>query len=132
GLAVGTYTGVLVATAAPATNSPFSVPVTLTITPATPAILVTAMVNAASMNPSAPQAANSILAAFGTFPGCSSGAQVQVDNNPTTVFYSSPTQVNFLLPARVAGEPSAAVQFACAGLTSAAMPIPIAASTPGI
>src|SRR5439155_22482839 len=94
-------------TAAAAVNSPFSVPVTLTITPATPAkpaILVTAMVNAASMNPSSGQAANSILAAFGTFPGCSSGAQVLVDHNSTTVFYSSPTQVNFLLPARAAGE----------------------------
>ena len=95
-----------------------------------PAIIIGALQNAASLADKI-AAANDIVAAFGTFPGCSS-ASVTVDGASTTVFYSSPTQVNFLLPGSVAGETSANLQFACAGLTSQVIPVPVAPTSPGI
>lgn len=134
GLAAGTYSGSIVLTSAPATNSPLSVPVTLTVAqppPALPAISVAAIVNAASMQPG-PAAPNTIVSAFGTFPGCNSVAQVTIDSNATSVFASTPTQINFLVPASVSGETAASVQIACAGLTSQTTTLPIATVDPAI
>ncbi len=93
-------------------------------------ITIGALQNAASLADKI-AAPNDIVAAFGSLPGCVS-ATVTVDGVPTTVFYSSPTQVNFLLPGSVAGETSATLQFACAGLTSQAIQIPVAPTSPGI
>ena len=95
-----------------------------------PAITIGALLNAASLADKI-AAANDIVAAFGNFPGCAS-ATVTVDGVSTPVFYSSPTQVNFLLPAGVASETSANLLFGCAGLTSQVTPIPVASTSPGI
>jgi uncharacterized protein (TIGR03437 family) len=134
GLAAGTYQGTILVTSPAATNSPLSIPVTLTVTgilPPTQTITVSSIVNGAGMrsNQGAP---NTILTAFGTFPGCSSAAQVRVDGSPTDVFYSDPSQINFLLPARVAGEGSASVQISCAGLASSVVTVPVTDVSPAI
>src|SRR6202020_695940 len=95
------------------------------------AISVGAIQNAASFSVGS-EAANTILTAFGDYPGCTAGAQVSVDGSPTSVFYSSPTQLNFLLPPGVSGEQSAAVQIECAGLTSAVIQLPVLNLAPAI
>lgn len=80
------------------------------------ALYVSAFVNAASLATGA-VAPNTIVSAFGSFPRCASGAQVNVGGAATAVFYSSPTQINFLVPASVAAAASAPLQIACAGLS---------------
>jgi uncharacterized protein (TIGR03437 family) len=72
------------------------------------------------------------MAAFGSFPGCTSGAQVSIDGAPTAVFASSTTQINFLVPATVAGEQTASVQITCGGITSQSVPLQIAGESPAI
>ena len=130
GLAAGVYQKNIVATASGVGNSPFVIPVTLTVTAPPPAIGVTSVVNAASFA-TGPAAPNTIASAFGTFAGCTSDAQVTVDGLMASVFYSSPAQVSFLIPASVAGESSAQTQISCAGL-SAAVAIPIATAAPSL
>ncbi len=130
GLAAGIYQKNIVATANGVGNSPFAIPVTLTVTAPPPAISVTSVVNAASFA-TGPVAPNTIAAAFGTFPGCSSDAQVTVDGMTATVFYSSPAQISFLIRAAVAGESTAQSQISCAGL-SATVAIPIATAAPSL
>ncbi len=125
GLAAGSYTGVITATAAGSANGTVTITVTLTVTPT---FSIGAVNNAASMTPGA--APNTILSAFGTFPGCSS-ATAAVDGAPTSVFYSSATQINFLMPASVANEGAAQVTLSCAG-ASAAAAVPIITVAPGI
>jgi uncharacterized protein (TIGR03437 family) len=134
GMAPGTYSGTIVLTGDGALNSPLSIPVTLTVEPVPlpqPAIAVAGISNAASMQPG-PAAPNTIVSAFGTFPGCNTGAQVSIDASRTTVFDSTPSQINFLVPASVAGQASAGVQITCGGLTSQPIPLPIAAVSPAI
>jgi uncharacterized protein (TIGR03437 family) len=129
GLAAGVYQGSIIVASADASNSPLTIPVTLTITPQPPAI--SSLVNAASMVQGS-GAPNEIATAFGSFPGCTSGAQVQIDDTATTVFFSSPAQVNFLLPARVAGETSISVQISCSGLTPTRVTLPSGNISPAI
>lgn len=131
GLAVGVYQKSLVATSSAAGNSPLTIPVTLTITAAPPAISVSSIVNAASFA-TGPMAPNTIVTAFGTFPGCSANAQATVDGNATTVVYSSTTQISLLIPGSVAGESAAQLQIACAGLTGPVTGVPIAAVSPAL
>jgi uncharacterized protein (TIGR03437 family) len=57
---------------------------------------------------------------------------VSVDGSPTAVFYSSPTQVNFLFPASVSGEDSASLQIQCAGLKSPLLQLPVLSLAPAI
>jgi len=106
----------------------FVVPVTLSVSAS---INVTAFANAASFA-GALGAPNTLMTAFGNFPGCTSSARVSIDGVPTPVFASSPAQINFLVPAAVAGKPSAIVQIACAGLTSQPVPMQIAVASPGV
>jgi uncharacterized protein (TIGR03437 family) len=130
GLAAGMYKGsITIASTVPGTN-PLVIPVALTIVAGPPAITVSAFVNAGSLQ-SLPVAPNTILSAFGTFPSCTS-AQVTVGGNSTTVFYSSPTQINFLIPSSVAGEANASVVVACAGLSSTPATLPVTAAVPAI
>ena len=106
----------------------FSVPVSLSV--AAPVVAVT-FANGASFA-AGPAAPNTLLAAFGSFPRCTSGAQVLIDGSSTIVFASSPTQINFLVPPAVAGKQIAMVQIACAGLTYQPVTMQIAAATPAI
>lgn len=120
GLEPGSYSTTLTLTFADSRT--FSVPVTLSV--AAP-IIIAALVNAASYA-AGPGAPNTLIAAFGSFSGCTSGAQVSIDGAPTAVFASSTTQINFLVPATVAGEQTASVQITCGGITSQSVPMQIA------
>lgn len=131
GLAAGVYQGTITATSSTAGVSPLNIPVTLTLTAAPQAISVGVIQNAASFRVGS-EAPNTILTAFGLYPGCTSGAQVSVDGGPTAVFYSSPTQVNFLFPASVSGEEWASVQIQCGGLKSAVIQVPVLNLAPAI
>jgi uncharacterized protein (TIGR03437 family) len=131
GLAAGVYQGTITATSSTAGVSPLNIPVTLTLTPAPLAISVSLIQNAASFKMGS-EAPNTILSAFGVYPGCTSGAEVSVDGSPTTVFYSSPTQLNFLFPASVSGETSASLQIQCGGLKSAVIQVPVLNLAPAI
>ena len=131
GLAPGTYNGTLTLSASVATNSPFTVPVTLTIPTPPPTISISKTVNAAS-NGSGAMAPNTILTAYGSFPGCSNNAQVLVNGSAASVFFSNATQINFLLPASVSTGPSAGIQISCAGLAAPAYTVPITTASPGI
>ncbi len=131
GLAPGSYQGTVTATSTAAGVSPLAIPVTLTVAAAPPAISVGVIQNAASFH-LGPEAPNTILTAFGLYPGCTTGALVTVDGSPTTVFYSSPTQVNFLFPQSVSGQDSASLQIQCGGLKSAVLKIPVLNLAPAI
>jgi uncharacterized protein (TIGR03437 family) len=131
GLAAGVYSGTIVATATGASNSPLSIPVTFTLTAKAPAISLSTIANGASFVTGS-AAPNTIVSAMGTFPGCTAAATVSVDGNETAVFYSSSTQVSFLVPESVANEAAAQVQISCAGLTSSPMPMSIAPAAPAI
>lgn len=131
GLPAGVYQGTITATSTGAGISPLAIPVTLTISALPPDISVASLQNAASFSADS-EAPNTILTAFGVYPGCTSAAQVAVDGSPTDVFYSSPTQVNFLLPARVSGKQSASVQIQCGGLKSPMLKVPVLNLAPGI
>jgi uncharacterized protein (TIGR03437 family) len=131
GLAAGTYQGRITVASSDAGNSPFTVSVTLSVLPPAPAISLLAFTNAASfiVGPGAP---NTLMSAFGGFPGCTSGAQVSLDGNPTGVFASTPLQINFLVPPELTGKKSTSVRISCAGLNSAAVPLQIADTSPAI
>jgi uncharacterized protein (TIGR03437 family) len=130
-LAAGVYQGTITATSTAVGNSPLTIPVTLTVTTLPPTISISAIENSANSSRD-DDAPNTILSAFGVFPGCTSGAQVFVDGKSTDVFYSSATQVNFLLPARVSGEQSASVQIQCGGLKSPVLKVPVLHLAPAI
>jgi hypothetical protein len=130
GLAVGVYQKNIVFTGA-ATNTPFNVPVTLTITAGLPSMAIASVVNAASFA-TGPVAPNTMVTVYGTYPGCVSNAQATVDGAATTVFYSSSTQVSLLIPAAVQGESAAQLQISCAGLTAPPLSVAIAAVSPGL
>jgi uncharacterized protein (TIGR03437 family) len=131
GLAAGKYTATITLTSAQAGNSPFTIPVTFNIAEPPQSIAVNAVVNAASLlsNSAAPY---TIVTAFGTFPGCTSGAQVSVNGSSVLVFYSSTTQINFLLPSSLGTALSASIQVSCAGLTAASVTVPLAPYAPAI
>lgn len=129
GLAVGSYQATITIASTTAGTNPLVIPVTLNVTAAT-GITVAGFYNAGSlqMTPAAP---NTIFTAFGTFPGCTA-AQVTVDGNQATVFYSSATQINFLIPASVASEATTTLAIACAGLASGPIAVPVAAEVPSL
>jgi uncharacterized protein (TIGR03437 family) len=131
GLAPGVYQGTITATSTTAGISPLTIPVTLTLTALPPAISVSLIQNAASFSAGS-EAPNTILTAFGVYPGCVSSAQVFVDGSPTEVFYSSSTQINFLLPPSVSGEQSASLQIQCGGLKSPMLKLPVLNVQPAI
>ena len=95
------------------------------------ALGIGALVNAASLAQGS-GAANTIMSAFGNFPVCKDTAQVLVDGVETTVFYSGASQVNFLVPPSVAGEPSASVKIACNGVSSPTVILPVVPAAPAL
>ena len=131
GLPAGTYLGTVAVTSTAPGVSPLAIPVTLTMTAPQPGISVGVIQNAASFDLGS-EAPNTMLTAFGIYPDCTSGALVTVDGSPTTVFYSSPTQVNFLFPQSVSGEESASLQIQCGGLKSAVLKVPVLNLAPAI
>src|SRR5262249_60420803 len=110
-------------------NSAHTMAVTLTTTPAAPAIAVTSVVNGASFV-CGPVASNTIVTAFGTFPGCVSNAQATVDGTAVEVFHSSATQISLLMPGRVAGETAAPPQNLCGGPAGAPVDVAVVGEGP--
>ena len=130
GLTAGVYSGTIAIASSAAGNSPLSVPVSLSVL-AAPAISVFAFTNAASFV-SGPASPNTLVSAFGDFPGCTSGAQVTLDGVAPPVFASTPNQINFLVPPAVAGKAITSVKIACAGLTSQPVALSIVDQSPAI
>lgn len=131
GLTAGTYQGRITVTSADAGNSPLSVQVTLSVLAPAPTISVLAFTNGASFI-AGPGAPNTLMSAFGVLPGCTSGAQVWLDGVATSVFASTPGQINFLVPPGIAGKRTTTVRISCAGLNSDAMPLQIADQAPAV
>ncbi len=92
---------------------------------------VAAFANAASFA-TGPAAPNTLLSAFGNFQGCTSDARVSIDNVETTVFGRSSALINFLLPAAVSEEQSAAVQITCAGISLPSVSLPLGPAFPAL
>jgi uncharacterized protein (TIGR03437 family) len=105
------------------------------------ALTVSAVVNAASRAPSASVsptgrtygkfAPNTIVSALGTFPGCNTPAEVRVGDTAATVFYSSPTEVIFLVPETVVTWQTA-THISCAGLSSREFRLVVESVAPGV
>jgi uncharacterized protein (TIGR03437 family) len=92
---------------------------------------VAALVNAAS-ELGGTGAPNAVLTAYGSFPSCGANAAVSVDGSPTTVFYSSGTQINFLLPASVATEETAYIEISCGDGTIASLSLAVSDAAPAL
>src|SRR5207249_1152629 len=75
-------------------------------------------------------APNTILSAFGSFPGCGASAQVTVNGASATVFFSSTGQVNFLMPDGVTAPATAVVW--CGGVASLPMTLTMSPAAPGL
>ena len=113
-LAAGQYTGKVTISSGTAANAPLTVAVTLTVSAAAPAIVVTDVVNGASYLPAI--APNTWITVRGTLlsdttrpwtgddfqngklPTALDGVSVSIDGIPAYVAYVSPTQINALSP----------------------------------
>jgi uncharacterized protein (TIGR03437 family) len=137
-LSAGTYNGAIQISATGASNSPASVPVTLTVAPAAPAVTVTGVVNAGSYQPGI--ASGAWISIFGTdlsqstygwqasdivngaLPTTLQSVSVTVNGLPAYVDYVSPTQINALAPDDATLGP-VPVQVTTAGATSNAVTV---------
>jgi uncharacterized protein (TIGR03437 family) len=144
-LSAGTYNGSIQISAAGASNSPLSVAVTLTVSPAQPAVTVTAVVNAGSYQPGI--ASGTWISIFGAnlsqstylwqasdivngaLPTLLQGVSVTVNGLPAYVDYVSPTQINALAPDDDTLGP-VPVQVTTAGETSNAVTVQKSAFAP--
>ncbi len=132
-LALGTYTGSVEITAAGASNSPLTIPVTLRVVASQ--VIGSApgagiFENSASFA-AGPGAANTIMAAYGNF-SCPVTPSVLVDNSAVEVTGATASQVNFTLPPGVDGETSIDVAVVCNGVEEASGLLTLAAAAPGI
>jgi uncharacterized protein (TIGR03437 family) len=74
-------------------------------------------------------APNTIATAYGNLPGCSQGAQV-LAGGTADVFYSSDTQINFLISSAPLG--GVVVQITCGSLKTGILVVPTAIAAPSI
>lgn len=141
-LASAIYSGSVTITAANTTNSPKSIPVVLSV--GVPRINDNGILNAASYAVSAPVTPGAIVSLFGVnlasgseqglnipLPTILSGAQVLVNDIPAPLFYVSPLQINFQVPAEIQ-EAQASVVVVVGGTRSPALSLNLAPQSPGI
>jgi uncharacterized protein (TIGR03437 family) len=129
GLAAGTYQGSVVVTAAGASNSPFTIPVTLVVSPSPVApITISGISNGASFQSGGGVGPNTVLSLFGANLSCSSQPEVLVGGVSAEVLGYTATQINFVVPPEGAG----AVQVICNGVQSAAYQLFSAVVSPAI
>ena len=144
-LPAGTYTGAITITAlasANASNSPQVLPVTLLV--GVPVIAVNGIVNGASFSPEGIVSPGSIASLSGVdlaariaaaaslpLPTVLAGTQVLVSETAAPLFYVSPGQINFQVPAEIAAT-SVPVVVVSAGIRSAAAQLKLAPEAPGI
>lgn len=129
-LAVGTYSGSVEITAAGASNSPLTIPVTLRVVASEVTGSSGIFENSASFA-TGPGAANTIMAVYGKFT-CPAQPSVLVNNSAVEVIGATASQVTFTLPPTVDGETSIDVAVVCKGLQQASGLLPLAAVAPGI
>jgi uncharacterized protein (TIGR03437 family) len=149
----GVYHGRVIITAPPGSSNIAVVPVTFTVTPATPTALtgttplISSLVNAASLSPG-PIAPGEIVTLFGIFgPDASSGLNIGSDGkantssygnrvlfngSPAPLTYMSPTQISAVVPYEIAGSSNATVELDMSGIHSPAWGVPVSASAPGL
>jgi uncharacterized protein (TIGR03437 family) len=128
-LPVGTYQATITVSGGSAGQQ--VVPVTLTITQATPpGPKIVSVVNAAS-NAQAPVVAGSLATILGS---ALTGKNVSASFNglPATVSFSSATQINLLVPQALASLSSAQLSVTVDGQTSLPVTVPVAQFEPGI
>jgi uncharacterized protein (TIGR03437 family) len=112
----------------------YSLQATFTLTvlpgPNTPSISAAGFLNDASFL-ATPAAPNTIMAAFGTFP-CLNSVVVLVNGTAAEILSASSGQVNFTMPAAIAGTAAATVQASCSTQVSQVIQLPVAPSAPGV
>jgi len=145
-LAAGTYTGAVVVTSATATNSPFQIPVTLTV--AAPVLNLTQFQNGASFQPTA-AAPGLIVTLRGTGIGPNTGVSFQLtpqgavpttvgetrvlfDGLPAPVLFASATQVNAIVPYDVGPRVSTRVEVEYRGVKSNQLELRVAPTSPAL
>ena len=139
-LAPGTYTGSIIVTSPEASNSPQTVPVTLVVTASAPSLAGAAVLNAASGDPRI--APCSIASIYGSnlalsaesaqvvpLPTTLAKTRVNINGQPTPLFYVSPGQINFQVPCGVA--PGTAQVEVNNGYSSGYTAVQVSATAPG-
>lgn len=145
-LPAGTYTGAVRLTSSGATNSPFDIPVTLTIS--APALNLTFFQNGASFQPTAAApglivtlrgsgigpatGAGFQLTPQGTVPTTVGETRVLFDGIPAPVLYASATQVNAVVPYEIAGRFNTRVEAEYRGVRSNQLDIRVVDTAPGL
>ena len=146
GLAEGTYHGSVVITAPGAGNSPLSVPVTFTVTPAGP--VVAAVLHGASMKPGV-LAVGTAVSVFGRGLGPETAAGLEIgtdgavtttlagaralfDGIPAPLIYVHAWQINAMVPYELLGRSLAQVVVEYRGARSAPILIQLFEAAPGI
>ena len=136
GLTAGTYNGSVTVDGGPYGGS-VTVPVTLTVTapaapPATPApaVVVSKVVNAATFD-ATPLVAGSLGTLMGTH---LAGKTVTVtfDGSPATLLYTSDGQINFQVPAALAGRGAASMVVTVDGAASAPVTVALSPAWPSV
>ncbi|HEX5229418.1 MAG TPA: Ig-like domain repeat protein [Bryobacteraceae bacterium] len=126
---VGVYSGIIQITAKGASNSPFTIPVTLRIV--TPTVTSSGIFENSASFLTGPGAANTIMAVYGDF-SCSAKPVVLVNNVAVEIIGATASQVTFTLPPGVNGETSIDVAVDCNGREAASALLPLSAVSPGI
>lgn len=132
GLTPGTYTAQLLISAGAAGSR--TIPITITVdpfvAPPVPTVTVTSVTNAATL------AAGPLVAgSLGTIKGTNlAGTNVGVtfDTIPAPILFKSATQINFQVPAALAGKTTAQLVVTVDGAASTAQAVTLAAAAPGI
>jgi uncharacterized protein (TIGR03437 family) len=149
GLGAGTYSGSVAINVPLASNSPVTLPITLTVTaPVVTAPFVAAVDNAASGIPTALSPGLNItlvgsnlgpatLALFqltgnGTLATTVAGTKVEFDGIPSAVIYTSNTQVSVMVPYEVAGRATTSMVLTYNGVASNTLTLRVVNSAPGI
>jgi uncharacterized protein (TIGR03437 family) len=149
GLPAGTYQGTVSITVAGATNSPITLPIALTVSPA--AVVgptVTGIQNAASSVPTSLAPGLNIViyglnmgpatlvtyqvGANGALLTTLTGTQVTFDGIPAAIIYTSSLQVSVMVPYEIAGRISSAMVVSYNGVPSTPLQLRVTDSAPGI
>jgi uncharacterized protein (TIGR03437 family) len=128
-LTPGTYQATVVIDGGPIAGSQ-SIPLTFTVTAATPAVVVSRITDAADFHPG-PVAPGSLAAVFGSN---LAGQNVSITFNaiPAKLLYTGAQQINLQIPASLAGQSSAQMIVTADKASSAPFTVPLTAVAPAI
>ncbi len=130
-LGAGTYSGSVAVSSPDAGNSPLQIPVTFNISAQPPTNSISGFVNTASMTPG-DSSPNTMMTAFGTFPGCGADTQVLIDGTPTEVYGVGAARIDFLMAGRVSAAQSVQVQVQCGGKSTPPVTVGIRQAAPAV